>query len=211
MEVTSKQLLIEGPNRGGVGQPATSEFPLLGTCLLFDCRADGSLIDRLGSEAISGNHVGEIDERTGDSHAMYRGQGTSQLARTRFRFCRDLVQRFGVQGRALEHAKWAPVSAVGFEYDPYNKLRHTDLWFEVGTKAEDEWPVSENGKVRSSLISRTNEVDRESRVLAQYEKKPEENEAFEFNEKPSRFYYDVEAVGQLKPEEIVLKVSKQFL
>lgn len=211
MEVTSKQLLIEGPNRGGVGQPATSEFPLLGTCLLFDCRADGSLIDRLGSEAISGNHVGEIDERTGDSHAMYRGQGTSQLARTRFRFCRDLVQRFGAQGRALEHAKWAPVSAVGFEYDPYNKLRHTDLWFEVGTKAEDEWPVSENGKVRSSLISRTNEVDRESRVLAQYEKKPEENEAFEFNEKPSRFYYDVEAVGQLKPEEIVLKVSKQFL
>ena len=26
MEVTSKQLQIEGPNRGGVGQPATSEF-----------------------------------------------------------------------------------------------------------------------------------------------------------------------------------------
>lgn len=55
------------------------------------------------------------------------------------------------QGRALEHAKWSPVSAVGFEYDPYNKLRHTDLWFEVGTKAEDEWPVSENGKVSLSI------------------------------------------------------------
>ncbi|GAA6062926.1 hypothetical protein JCM10212_007157 [Sporobolomyces blumeae] len=89
-----------------------------------------------------------------------------------------------VKGRALEHAKWSPVSAVGFEYDPYNKLRHTDLWYEVGTKPEDEWPVSGNGK---------------------YEKKPDENEAFEFNEKPSRFYYDVESVGQLKPEEIVLK------
>lgn len=53
------------------------------------------------------------------------------------------------QGRALEHAKWSPVAAVGFEYDPYNKLKHTDLWFEVGTDPKDEWPVSENGKVRS--------------------------------------------------------------
>lgn len=40
----------------------------------------------------------------------------------------------------------------------------------------------------------------------QYEKKPEDTDAFPFNEKPSRFYYDVEAVGQLKPEEIVTKV-----
>lgn len=51
------------------------------------------------------------------------------------------------QGRALEHAKWSPVSAVGFEYDPYNKLKHTDLWYEVGTDPKDEWPVSENGRV----------------------------------------------------------------
>ncbi|GJN90179.1 hypothetical protein Rhopal_003178-T1 [Rhodotorula paludigena] len=88
------------------------------------------------------------------------------------------------KGRALEHAKWSPVAAVGFEYDPYNKLKHTDLWYEVGTDPKDEWPVSENGK---------------------YEKKPEDTDAFPFNEKPSRFYYDVEAVGQLKPEDIVLK------
>lgn len=39
----------------------------------------------------------------------------------------------------------------------------------------------------------------------QYEKKPEDTDAFAFDEKPSRFYYDVEAVGQLKPEDIVLK------
>ena len=64
------------------------------------------------------------------------------------------------QGRALEHAKWSPVSAVGFEYDPYNKLRHTDLWFEVGTKAEDEWPVSENGKVSLDFISSPDSEER---------------------------------------------------
>lgn len=56
-----------------------------------------------------------------------------------------------VKGKALEHAKWSPVSAVGFEYDPYNKLRHTDLWFEVGTDPVLEWPVSLNAPVRSSL------------------------------------------------------------
>ncbi|GAA5890041.1 hypothetical protein JCM6882_009209 [Rhodosporidiobolus microsporus] len=89
-----------------------------------------------------------------------------------------------VKGRALEHAKWSPVAALGFEYDPYNKLKHTDLWFEVGTDPKVEWPVSDNGK---------------------YEKKPEDNEPFPYNEKPSRFYFDVEAVGQLKPEDIVLK------
>ncbi|GAA5974473.1 hypothetical protein JCM11641_003238 [Rhodosporidiobolus odoratus] len=89
-----------------------------------------------------------------------------------------------VKGRALEHAKWSPVSAVGFEYDPYNKLKHTDLWFEVGKDPNEEWPLSDNAK---------------------YEKKPEENDAFPYNEKPSRFYFDVESVGQLKPEDIILK------
>lgn len=44
------------------------------------------------------------------------------------------------------------------------------------------------------------------RSRTQYEKKPEDNDPFPFDEKPSRFYYDVEAVGQLKPEDIVLKV-----
>ncbi|KAI7677851.1 insert subdomain of RNA polymerase alpha subunit, partial [Hortaea werneckii] len=45
------------------------------------------------------------------------------------------------KGIAKEHAKWAPTAAIGFEYDPHNKLRHTTLWHE-GTDPKSEWPES---------------------------------------------------------------------
>lgn len=51
------------------------------------------------------------------------------------------------QGIAQEHAKWSAVSTVGFEYDPHNRLGHTDLWFEVGTDPKAEWPLTKNAKV----------------------------------------------------------------
>ncbi|KAF5370612.1 hypothetical protein D9758_001814 [Tetrapyrgos nigripes] len=86
------------------------------------------------------------------------------------------------KGIAKEHAKWSPCSAVAFEYDPYNKLRHTSYWFEENER--DEWPVGENGKE---------------------EEPPRDDEAFDFNAKPRKFYFEVETDGSLGPQEVVMK------
>jgi len=89
-----------------------------------------------------------------------------------------------IKGIGQEHAKWSPVSTIGFEYDPYNRLGHTDLWFEVGTDPKAEWPLTKNAK---------------------YERAPLDDEPVDFSSKPSRFYFDVESSGSLKPDDIVVK------
>ncbi|KAK9448857.1 DNA-directed RNA polymerase [Limtongia smithiae] len=84
------------------------------------------------------------------------------------------------KGIAKEHAKWSPTAAIKFEYDPYNKLRHTDYWYEVSIKKE--WPRSKN---------------------TEWEDPPKEGDPFDYNATPERFYIDIEAIGQLPPNEIV--------
>ncbi|OCH85800.1 hypothetical protein OBBRIDRAFT_784299 [Obba rivulosa] len=86
------------------------------------------------------------------------------------------------KGIAKEHAKWSPCSALAFEYDPHNKLRHTSYWFESDSRAE--WPLSENAKEEAP---------------------PRDDEAFDFNARPNKFYMEVETDGSLVAEEVVMK------
>ncbi|KAG7862761.1 hypothetical protein KL939_000080 [Ogataea angusta] len=86
------------------------------------------------------------------------------------------------KGIAKEHAKWSPCAAIGFEYDPWNKLKHTDYWFEESV--EDEWPKSAN---------------------CEWEEPPVPGERFDYNAKPNRFYVNLETTGPLKPNEVFSK------
>ena len=87
------------------------------------------------------------------------------------------------QGIAKEHAKWSPCSAVSFEYDPHNRLRHTTYWYEIDIKKE--WPLSTN---------------------AAEEEAPREDEPFDCHAKPQKFYFEVETDGSLGPQEVVMRV-----
>ncbi|EOA90994.1 RNA polymerase II subunit 3 [Exserohilum turcicum] len=88
------------------------------------------------------------------------------------------------KGIAKEHAKWAPSAAIGFEYDPANKLHHLDYWHEED--AEKEWPKDE---ARINLDGGP----------------PNPDEPFNYNAVPTRFFYDVETVGGIEPDQIVTK------
>ncbi|KAL9048190.1 MAG: hypothetical protein Q9162_007825 [Coniocarpon cinnabarinum] len=91
------------------------------------------------------------------------------------------------KGIAKEHAKWAATAAIGFEYDPWNTLKHTELWYEADRLKE--WPVSKN--------SREEPDPNEEQADASLKKRQEDDE-------PGAFYFDVETVGGLEPQEVVL-------
>jgi DNA-directed RNA polymerase II subunit RPB3 len=85
------------------------------------------------------------------------------------------------KGIAKEHAKWAPTAAIGFEYDPWNKLHHTTYWYETDAKAE--WPRPEkNGG---------------------WEEEPQEGEPFNYMAEPSAFYIELEGTGVMPPDQIL--------
>ncbi|KAI2611057.1 insert subdomain of RNA polymerase alpha subunit [Hypoxylon fragiforme] len=91
------------------------------------------------------------------------------------------------KGIAKEHAKWSPASAIGFEYDPHNKLHHLDMWYE--RDAESEWPKSK---------------------YAELEEPPAEGQPFDYDAVPSRFYFEVESVGNIESDTIVLEGVKEL-
>ncbi|KAK3675087.1 RNA polymerase II subunit 3 [Recurvomyces mirabilis] len=84
------------------------------------------------------------------------------------------------KGIAKEHAKWAPTAAIGFEYDPHNKLRHTTLWYE-GDDAKAEWPESKN---------------------RDWEEPEQEGQRFDYNAEPDQFFINLEGTGVMHPDQV---------
>lgn len=84
------------------------------------------------------------------------------------------------KGIAKEHSKYAPTAAIGFEYDPLNKLKHLDLWYENDPKKE--WPVSKN---------------------AAEEEAEKDEQVFHMDDAPSHYYFNIESVGTLDPDQIL--------
>lgn len=94
------------------------------------------------------------------------------------------VRCIAKKGVGKEHSKWSPVSAVAFEYDPDNLLRHTNYWVEEDVN--QEWPHS---------------------TYSPQGVYPDEhnNIPYDPTAEPDKFYFRVEAVGSLRPEEILLQ------
>lgn len=90
------------------------------------------------------------------------------------------VRCIAKKGIAKEHAKWAPTAAIGFEYDPHNNLRHTQLWYEYSAK--DEWPLTEN---------------------ADWEEAPQEGQRFDYTAEPKQFFINLEGTGVMAPETVM--------
>eukprot|EP00127_Corallochytrium_limacisporum_P000378 Clim_evm73s11 gene=Clim_evmTU73s11 len=85
------------------------------------------------------------------------------------------------KGLGKEHAKWQSTSAISFEYDPDNALRHTVL------HELEQWPKSQYSNTPGTHM-----------VEAPYDAMGE----------PRVFYFKVETTGALAPEDIVSRGLK---
>ena len=92
------------------------------------------------------------------------------------------VRCIAKKGISKEHAKWDSAAAIEFEYDPWNKLNHTDYWYERDAKLE--WPIGKNHR---------DEIE------------PNDDDKFDYDAEPNVFYIGVESAKSLPANQIVIR------
>lgn len=124
------------------------------------------------------------------------------------------------KGIAKEHAKWSPVTAVGFEYDPYNKLRHLDLWYE--SDPAKEWPLSKNAgrdtpppeeeeddnrptgaDTNGDVVPASRRVNGHPLEASSMGKIKDRSQPFDYAARPKRFFLELEGTGVMPPDQIL--------